>query len=464
MENRKRKAPLKYAQKHLKQKIASLARKKLRALFWGNRVGKTEWGAMEVAAVLLGEHAFIKPADVWAFCPSFDEQKDTTQLKLLRYIPEDRIVDVITLRKGIIKELTVRANDGSTHKVTFKSYEQGRDKAQGAGKGLIWFDEEPPKDIFDECSVRQEAGVPLYIIMTMTPINGMTWVYHDIYLNTSNPDIFVSQASWKDNPFLTAEQVDEMRRRLTPQALKVREEGQFVKQVGLVASWFNREVHIVDIDKLPPGDTYFALDFGFSNPAAGLYARVDREGNIWLFDGFYRRGLTNPAIQKILSQKDVGLGIIKRIGDSAQASDIKQLCDAGYDMVGVEKQSGTSKESWDEFRARIMEQYGAVQEQTGKPKIFISSKLTDLVDDPRSPMVGQEQNFLMAELEGLRWEEVKTSLGTEQKPIWGKQPNHAIDALTYILVSIAPVMMRDFSYNSAPAGGGVQPFDPSLGF
>jgi phage terminase large subunit-like protein len=103
----------------------------------------------------------------------------------MSYIPEHRIKDRIWLRKGILREVIL---DIGT-KVTFKSYEQGREKAQGAGKVLVWFDEEPPKDIYEECFVRQEAGTTLNIILTMTPIKGMTWVYDDIYLNTSNPDI-----------------------------------------------------------------------------------------------------------------------------------------------------------------------------------------------------------------------------------------------------------------------------------
>ena len=70
--------PLKYAQQHDKQKEVSRARKAIRALFWGNRVGKTEWGAQERASVLLGEHEWIQLGEVWSFCPSFDEQKDTT--------------------------------------------------------------------------------------------------------------------------------------------------------------------------------------------------------------------------------------------------------------------------------------------------------------------------------------------------------------------------------------------------
>lgn len=454
-ERRFRENPLAYARQHPKQVEASLSRSLIRALFWGNRVGKTEWGAQEVAKVALGQHAWIAPGEIWSFSPSFDEQKDTTQKKLLTYIPEHRILDKTWLRKGILKELVIDAGQGRISKIAFKSYEQGREKAQGAGKVLIWFDEEPPKDIFDECSVRTEAGVALYMILTMTPVKGMTWVYNDIYLNTSNPDLFVSEASWNDNPFLTEDQKNQMRRRLTKQALLVREQGKFMKQVGLVCSWFTRSVHVVDMTELPPGDTFFVLDFGFSNPAAGLWVRIDREFNWWVFDGFYRRGLTNPDIQKLIRLKEQGLGRVIRIGDSAQASDIKQLCDSGIAIEGIVKEPGTKHENWDEWRAGLLEEQGRIQEGTGKPKLFISSKLTDLDDD------GNEFNFFVKEAENLRWEETKTDLGIEQKPVWGKQPNHAIDALSYLAAKVhKPISSAPLP---PPTTGLVKPFYPKLG-
>lgn len=452
-------SPLKYALQHNKQQTVSACRKAIRALFWGNRVGKTEWGAQEVARVALGEHGWIQPGEIWSFCPSFDEQKDTTQKKLLSYIPEHRILDRTWLRKGIVKELTIDAGQGRVSKITFKSYEQGREKAQGAGKVLIWFDEEPPKDIWEEAFVRVEAGTMLYIILTMTAIKGMTWVYNEIYLNTSNPDIFVSEAGWDDNPWLTEEQKQQMARGLSAQSLKTRKEGKFVKQVGLVAPWFDRSVHVVDIKELPFGDDYFGIDFGFSAPCCGLYVRVDRESNLWIFDGFYRRGMTNPDIQTLIKLKEAGLGRVRRIGDSAQASDIKQLNDAKISMEGVEKVSGTSKESWDEWRASLMEQYGRVQEGTGKPKIFISSQLVDIDDDPASKTFGQPFNFLVKELENLRWEEVKTDLGIAQKPIWGKQAKHAIDTLSYILASIQKPIKKAQTEQS----GGLPKHYPQLG-
>jgi len=402
--------------------------KPIRALFWGNRVGKTEWGAMEVVEVLLGTHPFIAQGDIWSFCPSYDEQKDTTQKKLLQYIPEGMIDEAKStwVRKGIYKEIHLKTGQ----KVTFKSYEQGREKAQGAGKTMIWFDEEPSKEIFEECFVRQEAGVDLFIIMTMTPVKGMTWVYDDIYLNTKNPDIFVSTAGWDDNPHLEKKQKAQMERGLSAQALKVRRDGKFVKMVGLVCSWFNRDIHVIDMKEIPEGETYMGIDFGFSAPCACLWVRIDREFNWWIFEGFYRKGLITPEIAKLIRQKEGRIPRVTRIADSAQAADIEQLNDSGIVIEGVSKTTGTTKENWDQYRARLMETQGRVQELTGKPKVFISKDLTDLNSE------GIPYNFLVKEIENLRWEEVKTSAGIEQKPVWGKQPNHAVDALTYIMTTI----------------------------
>lgn len=404
----------------------------LRVLFWGNRTGKSEWGGMEAARVVLGEHPYIPPGDGWVFCPSFDEQRDTTQEKILRYIPEKRIVDKTWLRKGILKELMVQTGE-KVYKITFKSYEQGREKAQGAGKRFVWFDEEPPKDIFEECSVRSEAGEPLFMWMTMTPIKGMTWVYNDLYLNTSNNDLFVSTATWDDNPFLTEDQKAKMAGRLSAAALKVRREGKFMRQVGLVASWFDRAVHVMDFDEVPHGDIYFGIDFGFSNPCAGLWVSVDANENIWVYDGFYGTGMTNPVILEKIRSKEAASGLtgrIDRIGDSAQASDIKELNDAGLRIVGVEKQSGTDAENWDEWRAKLMDDLGRVTEDQPHPRIIISAGLVAYDEE------GNPYNFLMRELENLRWEEVKHDGVVQPKSVWGRQPNHSVDSLTYILATI----------------------------
>ncbi len=67
-----------------------------------------------------------------------------------------------------------------------------------------------------------------------------------------------------------------------------------------------------------------------------------------------------------------------------------------------------------------MEEQGRVQALTGKPKLFISSALIDIDDDPLSKTFGTPFNFLVKEFENLRWEERKTDMGVEQQAARGK--------------------------------------------
>ena len=417
---------LSYYYPHDKQKAFHAADKPIKLFFAGNRVGKTEACAVEAVRVLLGTHKLIPRGSVWSFCPSFDEQKDTTQQKVFKYLPPKEIKEIIWLRKGIAREIIL--NNGE--KITFKSYEQGREKAQGAGKRLIWFDEEPPKDIYEECFVRQEAGKSLYIILSMTPVKGMTWIYDTLYTNTQNTDQFIVEAGWNDNPYLTEDQKEQMRRGLSKEALEVREKGKFMRRVGLVATWFDRNIHVRDIKELPDGDDYMGLDFGFSNPSCALWIRVDRENNWWVYDGFYKTGLTDTKIHELIVRKESNLNLVRRFGDSAQASSIQALNDLGIKIKGVTKQ-GSNKENWDEYRASLMERHALLN---GKPKLFIASSLKD--DD--------NNNFLVKELLNLVWEEKTTLSGeTKQGARWAMCDTHAIDALTYVMAMVAQPKVKE---------------------
>lgn len=333
----------------------------------------------------------------------------------------------------------VLGKDGT--KINFKSYEQGREKFQGAGKRVIWFDEEPPKDIWEECTVRSEAGVPLDIIMTMTPVNGMTWVYDEIYLDTSNPDIFVSEADWDDNPWLEEEQKAKMGRRLTPQALEVRKKGKFVKKTGLVCPWWQRGVHVKPITYDSNWAIYGALDFGFSNPACLVFVGVNYDDDLAIFDGFYKRGLTTPAIAlnivRICNAYNINMNELVIIADSAQAQSIQELNDIsaekkyGFTVLGVKKETGTNTQNWDEFRADKMQQYGEIQENN-KTKITVSDKLMEYDEK-----VDKDVNWFVKEIENLKWAEVASAVGKEkqQGATWDDRfPNHAIDAFSYFVV------------------------------
>lgn len=103
---------------------------------------------------------------------------------------------------GVIDYIMVRNVFGGLSRLGFKSCEASREKFQGADLDFVWFDEEPPLDIYEECRMRllDRAGE---CFATMTPLKGLSWVYDKIYLNPNNdPQIFTLFMEWADNPFL----------------------------------------------------------------------------------------------------------------------------------------------------------------------------------------------------------------------------------------------------------------------
>lgn len=434
LELRRKENPLKYAERHFKQSQFYKAQQLIRALFWGNRCGKTEIGAMEVARYMLGQHEYRDipvPVEVWSICPSFDAQAETTQKKLLTYLPEQEIADTTTIRKGIFS--SVRLKNRSV--INFKSYEQGRAKFQGAGKRLIWFDEEPPHDIWEECVVRQEAGQPLDIILTMTPIKGITWVYDTIYLSTDTSLYYVSTAGWDDNPWLTEEQKNIMSRGLTPEALAVRREGRFTKRVGLVCNWWEREKHLQDYKEFPKDWTYYeVLDGGYSDPAAWLLIGVDHDDSVHVLDGFREPYLKTVDIKRRRDTKIGGVALRAGWCDDDNPRLQRELFMQGMRLEPVQKRTG-DKASWDEALAEKLAEYGAIQKGTGLPRLFISNNLLRM--DERS---GREQNWLVQEIENLLWLERVADGISEQKPRWDdhRKFGHHFDglrALSYFLTA-----------------------------
>jgi phage terminase large subunit-like protein len=430
--------PLKFSERHFKQSQFYKAQQPTRALFWGNRVGKTEVGAMEVARYMLGNHEYRKivpPIEVWAVCPSFDAQAETTQKKLLRYLPASQIADTTTIRKGIYS--SIRLKNGSV--INFKSYEQGRSKFQGAGKRLIWFDEEPPHDIYEECVVRQVAGEKLDIILTMTPVKGMTWVYDEIFMSPDVGLYYVSTAGWDDNPWLTDEQKNIMARGLTRDALLVRKEGRFTKRVGLVCNWWEREIHLREYKEIPPEWTYYeVLDGGYSDPAAWLLVGVDHDDSVHVIDGFREPLLKTEDIKRIRDTKIGGVRIRSGWSDADNPRLNRELAMMGMRLNPVLKKP-REKTSWDETLSERLAEYGAVQKGTGLPRLYISSSLQRV--DEKS---GLTQNWLVQEIENLLWMEKISDGVSEQQPKWDdhRKFGHHFDgvrALSYFLVSYKAV-------------------------
>jgi phage terminase large subunit-like protein len=155
-----------------------------RAAIAANRVGKTEGlGGYEVALHLTGEYPdwwpgrrFEKPVNILCGGDTGTTTRDILVGKLLG--PPGKRLGRIAPAMGIPNHVDfalVRHVAGGFSIIQFRSYDQGRKAWQGTERDVVWFDEEPPMDIYVEGLTRTLTTGGM-IMATFTPIEGMTEV------------------------------------------------------------------------------------------------------------------------------------------------------------------------------------------------------------------------------------------------------------------------------------------------
>lgn len=241
--------------KHKKQLAFHKCKKRNRWVFGGNRSGKTECGAVECIWILRGIHPYRRNRrDVfgWAVSLSAQVQRDVAQTKILSYLPKSWIADITMLSGrrdspagGTVDQIKIKNVFGGISTLGFKSCDQGREKFQGSSLDFVWFDEEPPRDIYEECLMRvmDRRGD---IFGTMTPLKGKTFVYTEIYQNRRrNPEIWHEFMSWADNPFLSKKEIKLLEGVFDGSTLDARRHGKFSEGAGLVYPEFDESVHVI---------------------------------------------------------------------------------------------------------------------------------------------------------------------------------------------------------------------------
>ena len=84
----------------------------------------------------------------------------------------------VTWKRGVqdlADMVRVKHRSGGWSTIGLKSYEQGRGAFEGMEKDLIWFDEEPPGDVYVEALVRTMTTQG-HVLLTFTPLEGMSEV------------------------------------------------------------------------------------------------------------------------------------------------------------------------------------------------------------------------------------------------------------------------------------------------
>lgn len=288
---------------HRKQMEFHRSQKRNRWVFGGNRSGKTECGAVECVWLARGIHPFRQNRDDvfgWVVSLSCQVQRDVAQAKVLKYLAPRYIEDIVMLEGkkgapeyGIIDYIVVKNAFGGRSKIGFKSCDQGREKFQGASLDFVWFDEEPPKDIYDECRMRvfDKTGD---IFGTMTPLKGLTFIYDEIYLNkNNNPQVWCEFMEWADNPYLNENELNLLTSSLSDDELESRRYGRFHANEGLVYTEFDESTHVIEPFPVPyEWQDALSIDPGLNNPLSCHWYCVDYDNNVYVVAEHYEAGKT----------------------------------------------------------------------------------------------------------------------------------------------------------------------------
>jgi phage terminase large subunit-like protein len=127
-------------------------------------------------------------------------------------IPKDAIKEIKRASGGtpdLIETALIRYGGGGdiqaqTSRLTLKTYDQGRLRWQGETLDFVWFDEEPPEDIYTEGLTRTNATNGI-VWITFTPLLGASEVVRR-FLENKYPGTHVTTMTIDDAEHYTAEQ------------------------------------------------------------------------------------------------------------------------------------------------------------------------------------------------------------------------------------------------------------------
>jgi phage terminase large subunit-like protein len=277
------------------------ATKRERLLMAGNQLGKSEAGAFELACHLTGLYPqwwvgkrFDRPIRAWAGGVSGEMVRNVSQLKLCGtpgseedwgtgMIPKALLVGksaghgVADLLDGI----KVRHVSGGVSTLNFKTYEQGRGKWQGATLDAIWWDEEPPMDIYSEGLARLTGDGCTW--MTFTPLLGWSEVVSR-FLRDDSPDARrdrgVVRMGIRDAMHFTEEQKAQRLASYPAHEREARAEGTPLLGSGavfegVIESDISTSMLLSDTPKHWP--LMWSIDFGISHPFAAVLLAWDRD-------------------------------------------------------------------------------------------------------------------------------------------------------------------------------------------
>lgn len=401
------------------------------ALLGGNGSGKTQAAAEVAVAAMLGRHDPAAqrwlsanglspetlppyPGRVLFSALTSNDSRKVLREKVRRLLPPD-----CRWRNEMGDgEAEVRASGSSSGNggaIVFKSNDQGRRAYQADEFDVIILDEEHDSDVFGECLMRlgRRPWKGCYLLLSMTPLKGMTYVYDD-FQSSPAPGYRFAEVDGRDNPYLDQQGRAMRMARYGKHERAARESGKFVAMEGRVYDSFSRAVHLVPAFT-PPASwlRYAGIDFGTSNPFACVLGAVDpADDTLHILAVHYQAGWTWDRHAEALRAMFDLHGWPEMVwADPEEKNGRMQLAQAGIGNVPAIK----------DVRPGINAVATRLEpDVNGRPHLVMH-------EGPTMPMVREIEGYVWAPRQGQR--------DTPDMPL--KANDHAMDACRYLCFGLA---------------------------
>ena len=283
-----------------------------RLLVAGNQLGKTVAGSFEAAMHLTGLYPewwqgarFSDPTTGWAASETSQGTRDTVQRLLLGpvgawgtgAIPAASILEIKRAAHGVadaVETILIKHVTGGTSRITLKTYDQGRTRWQGETLDFVWFDEEPPQDIYIEGLTRTNATQGI-VWVTFTPLKGMSDVVKR-FLIDKHVGTHVTTMTIHDADHYTPEQRAAIIASYPAHERDARSMGTPTLGSGRI---FPIEESLITCDPIQIPRHWVQLggiDFGWDHPSAAVKLAWDRDSDIIYVIAAHRQREQTPVL------------------------------------------------------------------------------------------------------------------------------------------------------------------------
>jgi phage terminase large subunit-like protein len=291
-----------------------------------NRSGKSATGAFEAACHLTGiypawweGHRFARPVKMWAAGMTSLETRDVLQTKLCGepgmdakwgtgMVPKDLLREK-AMARGVsfaLDTFHVKHRSGGLSICRFKSYEQGREKFQGETLDFVWFDEEPPANIYSEGLTRLTSNGR--VMITFTPLLGDSELVLR-FTQEEHPDRGLIGMTLNEAEHFTAEEIKQREEACLPYERDARIRGVPMRGEGRVFTVSEDQIAEDPLTYIPPyWLKIWGIDPGIAHPFGAVLIIWDRDNDVLHVHHAFRMKDALP-IHHVQGMKTVGAAV-----------------------------------------------------------------------------------------------------------------------------------------------------------